>query len=93
MISFILAAYNFTPHNLGFIGFDEPIPEADKECKGAFIDTLTNIKGKTQIVIATQNRDIEEALMEAAKAKGLSIKAFELYKSGEGLSSLRYLQI
>ena len=76
-LSFLAALFMTTPHNVGTMMLDEPLPNIDEACKEAMVRMLSRISGVRQIVIATQDPRFVKVIEEGARERGLKGIVYE----------------
>jgi len=67
-LSFLAALFMTTPHNIGVMILDEPLPNIDDACKEAMVKMLSKLKEVRQVVIATQDPRFVRVLEEGVKS-------------------------
>jgi len=83
--SFVLAVYRLMRHNAGFILMDEPIPYVDVNAKETFSATITKAVEEgviRQVILATQDNELLEALLRNADRGNIKSNVIKLQRPG-----------
>lgn len=83
-LSIFIALAKMASHNLGFVIFDDPSQNLDSHHKGAVCDVLEEIAGEKQLIIGTQDEELQERLRKVFKpgAKAIIAEFGEWSKNG-----------
>ncbi len=90
-LSILLASYTLSPHNLGFIAFDDPLPGTDELCKEVFLSTLLKSNVFHQVLVATQDNILKGKILKISKKAGVNCKLLHIKKIN-GFSSVSELE-
>ena len=74
-LSFLMALFMSTPHNLSVMILDDPIPNVDNLCKEALIRLLSKLENVRQIIIATQDSRLVKVLEESSRELESKLRA------------------
>lgn len=88
-LSFLLSVYETANHNLDFLIMDEPIPYVDIEVRRAFARLSTRLLSDgmiSQLIIATQSRELTQEFISEAKNMKVPVMLIELSKDIEKIS-------
>lgn len=91
-LSVYLALATALSHNLGFVVLDDPSQSLDVEHKAALVSILREMATRTQLVVATQDSELQDLLRRELLGEGS--RAFrgvlaEFYRSAlEGSAAL-----
>lgn len=70
-LSIYLALAGVLTHNLGFIILDDPSQNLDSSHKRALASVLKRIASSTQLVVSTQDSELERSLLESLGKEGI----------------------
>jgi len=82
-LSFLAALFMTTPHNIGVMILDEPLPNIDDACKEAMVKMLSRLNEVRQVIIATQDPRFVKVLEEGVKSWGEDFRGV-VYKLRHG---------
>jgi len=88
-LSVYLALKEVLTHNLGFIILDDPSQNLDAAHKSALVKSLGEMKGSAQLLVATQDEEMQRML--AAELNGAGTRAYSLVwspKNGTAVAPL-----